>query len=208
MLQLDNVKAKTVARIRQGCRLEEDFRNDFVKDGKITIVLNRSQAGFQVAQEVCNAINTINSSTSKNQSSGSHNGVLAKALDQVNIEVTIPEHNMDDIVDFVAQVMNQPILLENGGRVIINERTGSIVISGDVEIGAVAVTHKNMVIDTGAAPLPTGRYAKLETAQKENPKLQNLISALNALKVSAEDQITIIKGIERDGKLYGMLIIE
>ncbi|MDX1961654.1 MAG: flagellar basal body P-ring protein FlgI [Pirellulales bacterium] len=201
-LQLDNPRAKTVARIRQGCRLEEDFFHDFVKDDKITLVLNKSHADFQVAQELAEQINSqLNFNTKSGQ--------LARALDQVNIEVQIPPQYKDDVVDFVAQVMSRPLLEpETGGRVIINERVGTIAISGDVEIGAVAVTHKNMVIETPGVPSVANRIVGVETAAKPTAKLKSLVEALNALKVTADDQIAIIKIIERDGKLHGTLIIE
>ncbi len=45
-------------RIHQGCRLEEDFYNPFVKDNKITLVLEKNHARFQVAQEVAELINS------------------------------------------------------------------------------------------------------------------------------------------------------
>jgi flagellar basal body P-ring protein FlgI len=48
----------------------------------------------------------------------------------------------------------------------------------------------------------------VETAAKPTAKLKSLVEALNALKVPAEDQIAIIKGIERDGKLHGRLVME
>ncbi|NTW58181.1 MAG: hypothetical protein HGA43_03330, partial [Nitrospirae bacterium] len=67
-----------------------------------------------------------------------NNGVpLARALNQVNIEVAIPPQYRDDPVLFISQVLGLPILEPpTGARVVINERAGSIVISGDVEIGA------------------------------------------------------------------------
>ncbi|MGC4003815.1 MAG: flagellar basal body P-ring protein FlgI [Pirellulales bacterium] len=201
---MDNPKAKTVARVRQGCRLEEDFFNNFVKDGKITIVLNKSHADFEVAQEVAELVdNQLRFQESRGER-------LARAIDQVNIEVTIPQQYQDDVVDFVSQVMSIPFQQEpqTGGRVIINERAGSIVISGDVEIGAVAVTHRNLVIETpGITPIGS-RFVEVDTERKNQAKLKDLVGALNALKVPAEDQITIIKGIERDGKLHGTLTVE
>lgn len=201
-VQLDNIRAKTVGRIRQGCRVEEDFFNEFVKDGKITLVLNKSHADFQVAQAIAEQINSQLSFQSKG-------GQIAKALDQVNIEVQIPTQYQDDVVDFVAQVMSRPMLEpETGGKVIINQRIGSIVISGDVEIGAVAVTHKNLVIETPGEPSLANRVVGVETAAKPTAKLKSLVEALNALKVSAEDQIAIIKGIESDGKIHGTVIYE
>lgn len=213
-LSLDNPRAKTVARIRQGCRLEEDFLNEFIKDHKITLVLNKSHADFEVAQEMASAINNNLSNYLKDKSSDDTYSSpqlqpLARALDQVNIEVTLPKQYRDDPVDFVSQVMSiQMIEPQTGGRVIINERAGSIVISGEVEIGSVAVTHNNLVIQTQGVPPVGSEFVGVETTPKPTAKLTSLVAALNGLKVPAADQITIIKGIERDGKLHGMLVIE
>jgi len=213
-LSLDNPRAKTVARIRQGCRLEEDFMNSFIKNHKITLVLNKSHADFEVAQEMASLINNqlgsyLNDSKFDGYSTSRERPAIARALDQVNIEITLPKQYQDDPVDFVAQVMSiQMIEPQTGGRVIINERAGSIVISGEVEVGSVAVTHNNLVIETPGAT-PTGsQFVGVETTPKPTAKLKSLVEALNALKVPAADQITIIKGIERDGKLHGTLVIE
>jgi flagellar P-ring protein precursor FlgI len=96
-------------------------------------------------------------------------------------------------------------------RVVINPRAGSIVIGGDVEIGAVVVTHKNMVIETADNPAtPVPEFKALDTAPQpqSTTKLKSLLSALNAVKVPTDDVIEIIKGLERDGKLHGVLVIE
>ncbi|MDZ4817493.1 MAG: flagellar basal body P-ring protein FlgI [Planctomycetota bacterium] len=201
-IQLDNPKIKTAAKIYRGARLEEDFNNPFVKDGKITLVLNKNHADFQVAQDVAELIDSQLSFYSKN-------GQLARALDQVNIEVQVPPQYYDDVVKFVAEVMSLPMLEpQTGSRVVINERAGSIVISGDVEIGAVAVTHKNMVIEMAGEPPVGNRFVPVDTATTPSAKLKNLVEALNGLKVPADDIIVIIKGIERDGKLHATLIVE
>jgi flagellar P-ring protein precursor FlgI len=202
-ISLDNVETKTNGRIFGGCRLEEDFFNAFTKDGKITLVLDKYHAGFQVAQDVAELVNSQLSF----QSSGTP---LAKALDQVNVEVSIPPQYRDDPVLFVSQVLSLPIIEpQTAPRVVINERAGSIVISGNVEIGAVVVTHKNIVVETGtAADTVAGRFVQIDPQEPENPKLQSLIAALSAIHVPTEDIIEIIKGVDRNGRLLGQLIIE
>jgi flagellar P-ring protein precursor FlgI len=93
------------------------------------------------------------------------------------------------------------------GRVVVNERTGTIGISGDVEIGSVAVTHKNLIIETGgqSAARP---FVGLDPVDSSSPKLRALVEALNAVHAPPEDIIEIIKGLDRDGKLHAPLIIE
>ncbi|RMF86940.1 MAG: flagellar basal body P-ring protein FlgI [Planctomycetota bacterium] len=199
-ITLDDTNIPTVGRIHGGCRLEADFFTPFVKDGKITLVLEPQYADFQVAQDVAELINS--------QMSFQSSGIpLARAINQGNVEVMIPRQYAEDPVLFVAQVLNLPLLdVATGPRVVINERAGSIVISGDVEIGPVVVTHKNMVIETGQPT--TGGFVGIDPSQPENPTLKALVEALNAINTPTADIIEIIKGLQRDGKLHAQLIIE
>ena len=96
---------------------------------------------------------------------------------------------------------------DTGARVVINERAGSIVISGDVEIGAVVVTHRNVVVETGNVGLGS-RFVAIDANETSAPKLKSLLAALNAVHVPTEDVIDIIKGLDRNGKLHAKLIIE
>ena len=79
------------------------------------------------------------------------------------------------------------------------------MISGDVEIGDVIVSHKNVVVEATAAP---ARSRRSTSTNRTSRKLQQLVDQLNALKVPTADMIEIIRGIERNGKLHGRLIIE
>lgn len=201
---IDDPKQPLVAKIHQGCRLEEDFFNPFVKDNKVTLVIEKNRADFQIAQEISEA---INGSPLSFQSS---EGQLARALNAVNVEVRIPNSYRQDPVAFVAQLLALPILdPQTEARIVINEKTGSIVISGDVEISPVVVTHRNMVIEAAGTPPVAGNgFVAVDPARGSSAKLKSLIEALNAVKVPKEDMIDIIKGLERDGKLHGSLIIE
>ncbi len=200
-ITLDDSEITTTGRIHGGCRLEEDFFNAFTADGRITLVLGENHAGFQVAQDVAELINSQLSFQSSQVA-------LAKALNQVNIEVIIPPQYARDPVMFISQVLNLPMLEpQTGARVVINERAGSIVIGGDVEIGPVVVTHKNIVVETGETA-PLGQFVAVDPTQVETPKLKALVEALNAVHVPTEDIIDIIKGLDRNGKLHAKLIIE
>lgn len=206
-IHVDDPKVPTTGRIFKGCRLEEDFFNPFIKDGKITLVLDRNHADFQVAQDVADLING-------QLWFQSQSGAMAQAINQENIVVPIPPQYKDKPVSFVSQVLSLPMLEpQTEARVVINQKTGTIVFGGEVEIGAVVITHKNMVVDVGAATgqstaPPASRFVPLETSANPTPKLKALVDTLNALKVPPEDVIDIVKGLDRDGKLHGQLIIE
>jgi len=201
-ITLDQPTQTTTGRVHGGCRLEEDFFNPFSQDGKITLVLDKHRADFQVASDIAEAINR----SPLNLQSGA--AALAKAINPANIEVQIPSAYADNPVDFISQVLALTVPEPQiPARVVINERAGSIVISGDVEIGPAVVTHKNVVVETGA-PTGAARFVSLDPGQTEAPKLKALVETLNAVRVPTEDVIEIIKGLERDGKLHAQLIVE
>ncbi len=154
LIHLEDASHLTEGMVYQGCRLEEEFFNVFQKDGKITLVLDKNHADFQFAADVAD---TINSQLQGYQGERPVQGediesdLLARAIDSVNIEVKIPQQYLADPVEFIGDVLSFSVLEpEIDARVVINERTGVIVIGGDVEVGSVAVTHKNnVVIKTG-----------------------------------------------------------
>ena len=205
-LHVEDPEQPATARVHQGCRLEEDLFNVFVEEGKITLVLDKDHAGFQAAQDVADQINSMQSFF---HGASSTTDYLARAIDQVNIEVTIPEHYREDPVLFVSQVLNQRISnLPTEARVVVNRKSGAIVIGADVEIGPVVVSHKNMVIEAGGAA-PRDRFVPLGSAEANDvTKLKDMVDALNAIKAAPDEIIDILVGLEQNGKLYGKLIVE
>lgn len=200
-IHLDDPDYPTSGKIHRGCRLEENFRNAFSKDGKITLVLNEHKADFELTQEIAELIN------SQLSYQGSQN-YLARAINQLYVEVAIPPAYRDEPNLFVSQVLGLTVAEpQTSARVVINERSGSVVIDADVEIGAVAVTHKNIVIETGGG-VPAERFIGVAPGATQSTKLKSLVEALNAVKVPTEDIIEIIKGLDRDGKLHGHLVLE
>lgn len=198
---IEGATITATGRIHDGCRLEEEFFNAFTKEGKITLVLEKNHADFQVAQDIVELVN------SQMRLQTSSQAPLARAVNQGNIEVVIPDQYRDDPVSFVSQVLAVPILEPRTvSRVVINERAGSIIISGDVEIGSVAVTHKNLVIETGGTAAKP--FVGVDPVDPAQPKLKALVEALNAVHAPTEDIIEVIKGLDRNGKLHAPLIIE
>jgi flagellar P-ring protein precursor FlgI len=91
--------------------------------------------------------------------------------------------------------------------VTIFERSGNVVVDGDVEIGPVLIALKNnVVVQTGAEV--ANQFVAVDSQTPENAKLKALLAALDAVRVPSEDVIDIIKALHRDGKLYAQLIIE
>ncbi len=206
---IDNEEEPMVGVIHGGCQMEADIFTPFVRrevDGSayITLVLDKNHANFQTSADVARLIydQMLNSS---GVATGRKAEEMVRAIDAANIMVRIPEIEMNDPVAFTAMILDSRIdEAEPESRVVINPRAGTIVISGEVEIGDVVVTHKNVVVEAASAPA----FAPIDIDQSNTPKLEQLVNQLNALKVPADDMIEIIKGIERNGKLHGRLIIE
>lgn len=212
---LDKTGPPTSGKIHAGCRLEMDIANPFTKDGKLTLVLDKNHAGFNTAydiEETLNSPETFGTAAGQNTSRTRDRistGTIAKALDQANIEVKIPAAYIDNTVQFIYEVLETRILApRNDARVVIDQRNGVIVIGDKVEVGPVAVTHKSLSIQTGTNANNSPFVVLDPSANTSTSQLQSMVDALNALKVSTDDVIDIIKGLERSGNLYGQVIVE
>jgi flagellar P-ring protein precursor FlgI len=137
-------------------------------------------------------------------SPGSSSEDIVHAVNAANIVVRIPEIDKNDPVQFTASILDCRVEdPEPEARVFINSRAGTIIISGDVEIGDVIVSHKNVVVEAGSPA-----FAPIDADKTSELKLQQLVDQLNSLKVPTADMIEIIRGIDRNGKLHGRLIID
>jgi flagellar P-ring protein precursor FlgI len=206
-IHLDDPTALLDGVVDGGARMEENIMNAFQQNGIVTLVLDKHHADFQIATAVASAINSQLGYSGSSEIQSKH-AEIATPLDPVNILVRIPNQYREVPVEFVAQVLDLPIYeLQTDARVVINQRAQSIVISGDIEIGAVVVTHKNVTINTDAET-PVTTFVPLDQEQTNTARLRTLVETLNAVRVPTSDIIEIIKGIDRNGKLHGKLIIE
>ncbi|MCA9231691.1 MAG: flagellar basal body P-ring protein FlgI [Planctomycetales bacterium] len=200
-VELDSPEHPLVGRIHGGCQMEEDVITPFVdENGFITLVLEKNHADFQIASEIAAMIHQTHFTQDEE-------GERVQAINASNIVVQIPNEYRNEPVQFVSTLLELLIYQpEPEARVVINERTGSIVISGDVQIGDVVISHGNLVVEATEETSPFVDVSQEEDG--ESAKLKSLVDALNSLKVPNEDAIEIIKNIERNGKLHGRLIIE
>ncbi len=212
-VQIDDAAVPTAGRVHDGCQMEQDVYTPFHKDGFITLVLDKNHAGFHTAAEVARKVRDDWGGYYGNQAAGAVNTQHSEdasissviADDATNIRVRIPTSYENDPVAFAGQVLETIITEEDPeARVVMNPRTGSIVISGDVRIGDVVVVHKNTVIEAGTS----AEFTALYDDQNISPSLNSLVTQLKYLKVPPEDVMDIIRVIERDGKLHGKLIVE
>jgi flagellar P-ring protein FlgI len=202
--------------VRGGARLTRDIPMPTVaSDGSITLIINPNVSSWTTSRLLSDAIN-------QNRLGIDQIGKpVAKAVDDRSIKVMIPSTDLPDPAGFIADVMSirfDPSLLNLPARVVVNEREGIIVITGDVEISPTAVTHGDLIITSITPPpvptegLPiveTGRWATLGTSRRssETAKLQDLLAAFKQLDVSVDDQIAILNQLHRTGALHAELII-
>ena len=207
-IKIQNIATPTSATIHQGCKMEATIRNEFVANDKITLIIESDTSSFSTAQSIEDEINNLNrSGLSGSSATDSQQIMIARAIDERHVEVTIPKFYRDAPVKFVSLMMDIPLrYVQNKKRVFINEREGVIVIGEDVMISPVAINHKNLAIEANGG---RDRFVGLDTENPTQPraKLKNLTEALNQLKVPTEDVISIIKALKHQGVLFGELEI-
>ena len=209
-LTIDNPDQPMVGVVHNGCQIEAELLTPFHRDGYMTLILDKNHADFQTSNEIVQRL--------REQLAYSESGdakqteTMVRAIDAANIVVKIPTVFMQDPVAFASDLLELRIEdPQTESRVVINARAGTIVISGDIEIGDVIVSHKNIVIET--LPPPSFTAIDLDESSKPiegttKPKLTTLVDQLNSLKVPTADMIDIICGIACDGKLHGKLVME
>jgi flagellar P-ring protein precursor FlgI len=204
LVSIDDVVRPQSARIPLGCQLERKVENAFVsKEGKLILVANKDHSGFQMTSYLEQVINQQPDFSGPSTGEG-----IAKAIDQVQVEIAIPSNYSDNPALFASRLLDTRLYRpQTDTKVIINERKEALIIGADVEIGPVAVMHKNRLIQVGDTLVneavgfdPAGDGAK--------PKLTALVDALNNLKVPTADVIDIIKMLKHKRALFGELIIE
>ena len=203
----------TTATIQGGMKMEQTVRASYVKDDKITLIIDQDFADFKTAQTIEQEINDVTSLTmgtaKQSRLTGPRQNRVgelpqARAIDQVHVEVVIPALYRENPIKFISFLLDIPIQLANRGkRVVINESDGVVVIGDDVEIAPVLITHRNLRIEAGGG----GGFVELgPDGSPAAAKLKALADALGALDVPTEDLIAIIKTLKAKGDLYGEVI--
>jgi flagellar P-ring protein precursor FlgI len=206
---LEDTTVPTAGVIKGGCVMEADLPARYVENGRFTLILENPAASWTTASTIAKIIN---------DAEGNAGETLAVAIDPKNVVVTIPPNERLQPDSFISRVQRLPVpVLATEARVVINERTGTITMTGDVEISPVVISHKGLTIQTvDPPPTPSPRtpvvseksVVKIDTTRTGGAKLQELVDALDALKVGAEERIVIIKELHKSGKLHAKLLIE
>jgi flagellar P-ring protein precursor FlgI len=206
---LEDPSSPVVGKIPGGCVMEADLPSNYIDNGRFSLIIEEPSASWTVASTIAKIIN---------DAEGDNGEILATAVDPKNIIITIPEIERDRPDSFISRVQRLPVpLLPSEARVQINDRTGTLIITGDVEISPVVISHKGMTISTITPAavaslrnpiLNTRENVALDTTNTGGAKLQDLVDTLDKIKVPAEDRITIVKELFKTGKLHAKLIVE
>jgi len=187
--------------------MEVDLPADQIQGDRFTLVIDDPSSSWAMSSLIATIINDSEDGTT-----------WAVAIDPKNVMVTIPTAERRQPDSFIARIQRLPLpTIPVEARVVVNERTGTMIISGDVDISPAVISHKGLTISTvKPAPVATPRtpivenrqFVAIDTQKSGGAKLQDLVDALDQLKVPVEDRIFIIKELHRIGKLHAKLIIE
>jgi flagellar P-ring protein precursor FlgI len=208
-LVIEDPSTPTKAVVPGGAVMETDLKMTVIENGKITLILQDPSADWTTASTIAKIINDA--------AEAKEGEVIAVAEASNYVVVTVPPDERPRPDSFISRIRRLPVpMLPTEARVEINEKTGTIVMTGDVEISPVVISHQGLTISTTNPPaVPTARTPVttekqallLDTTNQGGAKLQELVDALDLIRVPAADRITIIKELHKTGKLHAKLII-
>jgi flagellar P-ring protein FlgI len=193
----------TTGIIKGGAIMEEDFRNTYISNGTVTLVIDDAHSGWSMASAIAETINEAVSVQHAQQQ-------IARAVDPKNVIVLIPGTDLANPANFIAWIQSLPLLLpEKVAQVTVNARTGTIVADENVTISPVTISYKGMTISTEMLVKQLKEQADKNKQPFEMPDFVNLsllIDAMNYLTMPVEDRIAIIRELARTGNLQGQLV--
>lgn len=202
----------TSGRIPNGAIVERDINTDIGDDTELKITLNSPD--FTMAARVAKTVNDILAP--------------AKAIDGSTIKINIPDKYVDDKVSFISILENLTVSSGDSiAKVIINERTGTIVIGSEVKLLPAAVAHGNLTVTvttkndisqpndfsngitqpTSNSNITINKSSGRVIEVPANTTLNDLVRSLNAIGVTPYDLISILQALKEAGSLQATLEI-
>jgi flagellar P-ring protein precursor FlgI len=203
----------TAARIPSGATVERMVDNPFDKAERI--VLNVRESDFTTTTAIVNAINS------------NFGADVARALDGVSITLQAPK-DLTQRVAFMSMIENMDVMPgEPPARVVINARTGTVVISRNVRVTAAAVTHGTISVAIAATNEVSqpGAFSQGQTTPVQNADvkvsepnkpmflfqpgvdLRQIVDAVNQVGASPSSLIAILEALKSSGSLRAELVI-
>ncbi len=203
----------TVGVISNGAIVEREIPMAIVRDGRMRLQLHNPD--FTSAARLATAINREYPS-------------IARAIDAASVTVELPDDFHGQEVAFLAVLGTIEVTPDSPARVVINERTGTIVATSTVRLSQVAISHGALTItvaqtlgvsqpnafsrggETAIVPSTDTQVEETQggfTVIEEAPSIERLAAALNALGVSTREMMAIFQTLKRSGALQAELII-
>lgn len=204
----------SAGRIPRGGVLKRDINPLVDYSSGLSVLLKNPD--LSTASSMSNAINTAFGPNT------------AKANDASEIVVTVPADRQENVVAFLAELESLEIMIDYIAKVVLNERTGTIVAGAHVKIMPVSITHGNLSIDVKSMPVISqpGAFARrgrsvffnnlVPEVTEDTAKtiaidgasnVQEVAAALNSLNVSPQDIISIFQALKESGALVAELVI-
>jgi flagellar P-ring protein precursor FlgI len=204
----------TVGRAVQGVSVEREIPFDLNLKDSLTLALNKPD--FTTATRVAQAINAgLRENVARTQDSGT-------------VQVVVPPAYSGNIAALIATVEGLSVTPDNVSRVVINERTGTVIMGENVRISTVAIAHGNLSVEIKQSfdvsqPMPFSNRGQTvvtpdtQTTVKEGRaplqvleagvSIGEVVRALNALGVTPRDLISILQALKAAGALQADLEI-
>ena len=192
-----------VARIPNGAIVEREIPVSFT--GKKEVVLNLNSPDFTTMSRAVSAIDAL------------LQGNYATATDSGSLTVAIPEEYIGNEVGFMAALEHVEIAPDSAAKIIIDERTGTVVMGNEVRLKPLAVAHGTLNVEVSTynnatSPLDNFNIIAKEQGNKLVPvnpgaTLGDLVTALNVIGVTPRDLISILQSIKAAGALQADLEI-
>jgi flagellar P-ring protein precursor FlgI len=206
-----SVNHPTVGRIPNGGLIERDSSLDLTKLQHLSLLLN--DASFTTVEEVAAVINHELATPA------------ATVVDSRRVEIKTPPPDAGNIPALLARIENLEVRVRRKAKVVVNERTGTVVLGKDVRLGAVSILHGSFSIEvttTYAASqpnalaggqtevLPETRLKATESparniALNEGASVEDLVTRLQAIGATARDVVSILQAIKAAGALEAEL---
>jgi flagellar P-ring protein precursor FlgI len=204
----------TVGSISNGAIVEREIPADFVRENTLRLLLHNPD--FTSAARMADAINARFPASA------------AQALDAATVKVGLPEEYRGRDVAFLADLGAVEVQPDTLARIVINERTGTIVATSTVRLSQVAIAHGSLTITVTSnvgvsqpnafnnsgqtVAVPSTQTAVNEgkggfTILNDPPSIERLAAALNSLGVSTRDMMAIFQSLKRSGALQAELVI-
>lgn len=205
----------TAGRVPGGAIIERELPSQF-KDS-VNLVLQLRNPDFSTAIRIADTIN--------NYARTSYNEPIAEARDSQVVYIQKPR--TADLTRLMASIENLAVETDTPAKVVINERTGTIIIGADVRVSRVAVSYGTLTVQVTEmpqvvqpAPFSRGQTAVQEqtdiqamksggpVAILEGPSLRSLVAGLNNIGVKPDGIIAILQGIKSAGALQAELVLQ